>query len=54
MKYDEELEFVTVNFNQNCVKNAKYQLEIQFKGIIRNQRVGFYISSYLDSYGMTH
>ena len=54
IKYDEELEFVTVHFNRNCVKNAKYRLEIQFKGIINDQLVGFYRSSYLDSYGITH
>ena len=54
MKYDEELEFVTVKVNRNCVKNAKYQLEIQFSGIIADRLNGFYKSSYIDKYGMSH
>ena len=52
--YDEEREFVTVPFNRNCKKNMKYELEIQFTGIISDKLYGFYRSSYVDRNGVTH
>lgn len=47
-KYDNEKDFVTLDFNKNCKKDANYSLGIKFEGVILEKLYGFYRSSFQD------
>lgn len=53
-KYDEELEFLTINMNTECAVYTNYTLHIAYIGQISDSLAGFYRSSYVDANGTTH
>lgn len=47
-KFDYDKDFVTLNFNKNCKKDANYTLGIKFDGVLLDKLYGFYRSSFQD------
>ena len=47
LKYDEIREFLTIEMNTQCEKNANYTLQISYIGLISDSLAGFYRSSYI-------
>ena len=48
MNFDVKRDFVTVRLNEKCFFNQNYTMELNFRGLINKELIGFYQSVYFD------
>ena len=48
IEHDHEREFLIINLDSSCVRNADYWVYIDYTGFLTDSLAGFYRSSYLD------
>lgn len=48
IEHDHEREFLIINLDSACVRNADYWVQIDYTGFLTDSLAGFYRSSYLD------
>jgi hypothetical protein len=53
IEYDTIREFAIINLNENCTDQANYSLTLNYSGIISENLIGFYRSSYVDKFNKT-